>query len=72
MMHPTAAQAGLLDRLAGDFLALAGVVDVGGVDEVDARFERATMRWASSASVRLPKVMVPMQSGLTRTPVRPR
>ena len=58
--------------LPDDLLGLAARVDVGGVDEVDARVERAVDDPDALVVVRLPQapnIIAPRQSGLTLTPV---
>ena len=63
------------ERLADDLLGLAARVDVGGVDEVDAR--RRARAWMiaieSSWSVlpHAPNIIAPRHSGLTLMPVLP-
>jgi hypothetical protein len=60
--------------LADDLFGLAEGVDVGRIDEIDARIEGA-MDDADGLVVvgvpQAPNIMAPRQSGLTLTPVRP-
>ena len=67
------------EGLAQDLLGLAVAVDVGGVDEVDPGVHAPAeqIAWPSGTSIPpkpqpSPKVIVPRQSSLTRTPVRRR
>jgi hypothetical protein len=63
-----------LERLADDLLRLAGRVDIGGVDEVDAGVERAVDDADRVVVVGVAPgadIIVPRQSFETWTPVRP-
>lgn len=69
--HPVVAV--VPDGAAHDFLGAALLVDVGGVDEVDApALARAMISWEVGSSVGPPNIMVPNARRETFRPLRPR
>ena len=61
-----------LDAAPDDFFRLAVVIDIGGVDEIDALFASLVDDADTSSGVGPPNIIVPRLSGETFSALRPR